>query len=192
MRFKVNHTTEQSPNITRTTQGAMYTEIKSPDPDAGGINCILDRTQEDVDYVKELRDKFYNRTITEGEYNTYLKNLKGALNYSDLERIEFNLNLLSEMFSIEEDGIDLTMEDMSRDYIPRKPYFQVLLRNVKKVRDTLYILPTTPQVPSLPLAWYYDWNAIEQIIYDVYWYKRRFERSYYYCGEIYADNNTLL
>lgn len=193
MRFKTNHTTEQTPNRSRTTEGAMYTEIKSSNADAGGIKCILDRTQEDVDRIKELRAKFLAPEITEEEYTEYLKQMKGALNYSDLERIEYNLDLVANMFSAEVDGFDVVLEDMSRDYIPRIPYFQVLLRNVKKLRDTLYILSTTPQVPALPLSWYYNWNDIEQIIYDVYWMKRRFERSFYYCGEeLYAGGDYLI
>lgn len=190
MKFKVNYTTEQEPNRLRATQGAMYTEIKSSDPDAGGIECILDRTKEDVDAVKELTAKLLSGEYTEEEYNEFLKSMKGALNYSDLERIEYNLLLLKDLFA---PYVTITYYSMERDYIPRIPYFVNLLKNVKILRDTMYILSTTPQVPSLPLNWYYNWNDIEQIIYDVYWTLRRFERSFYYCGtEIYANGNVLI
>ena len=189
MRFKVNHTTEQEPNRLRNTEGAMYTEIKSDDPDVGGIECILDRTQEDVDAVKALTAKLLSGDYTSEEYAEFKKSMKGALNYSDLERIEYNLNLLKEMFA---PYVTINYYSMDRDYIPRTTYFTNLLKNVKILRDTMYILATTPQVPALPVNKFKDWNDIEQIIYDVYWTLRRFERSFYYCGEIYANGNVLI
>ena len=189
MRFKVNYTTEQEPNKLRSTEGAMYTEIKSSDPDAGGIECILDRTQEDVDAVKELTEAMLSGELSEENYEAFLKEMKGALNYSDLDRIEFNLNILKDLFA---PYVPINYYSMDRDYIPRRPYFVNLLKNVQIVRDTMYILSTTPQVPSLPLSWYYNWNDIEQIIYDVYWMYRRFERNFYYCGEIYANGSVLI
>ena len=189
MRFKVNHTSNTNPNMLRNTDGAMYTENKNSDPDIGGIECILDRTQEDVDAVKELTAKLLSGEVTEEEYNAFLKSMKGALNYSDLDRIEYNLNILVELFS---PYVTINLYDMSRDYIPRIPYFVNLLKNVSLIRNSLFVLSTTPQVPSLPLNWYYHWNAIEQIIYDAYWAFRRFERSWYYCGEMYGNNNVLI
>lgn len=189
MRFKVNHPSDNIPIRLRDTEGAMYTENKSSDPDAGGIECILDRTQEDVDAVKELTNKLLNGEVTEEEYNAFLKSMKGALNYSDLDRIENNLLILKDLFA---PYITINYYSMDRAYIPRIPYFINLLKNVQLLRDTMYILRTTPQVPSLPLSWYYNWNDIEQIIYDVYWMYRRFERNFYYCGEIYGSNNVLI
>lgn len=189
MRFRPNYASEQEPNILRDTEGAMVTEIKSQDPDAGGIECILDRTQEDVDRVKELTKKIGDRTITDEEWAEYAKSMKGALNYSDLDRIEFNLDILHDLFA---PYIELNYYSMDRDYIPRTSYFVNLLKNIQMIRDTMYILSTTPKVPALPLSHYQNWNDIEQIIYDVYWMYRRFERSFYYCGEIYANGNVLL
>lgn len=189
MRFKVNHTTNQTPNILRNTEGAMRMEIKSSNPDVGGIECILDRTQEDVNRIKELAKKIGDRTITEKEWTEYAKSMKGALNYADLDRIEFNLITIKELFA---PYITINYYSMARDYIPRTPYFVNLLKNVQLLRDTMYILSTTPRVPALPLSHYKNWNDIEQIIYDVYWMFRRFERSFYYCGEIYANGNVLI
>lgn len=189
MRFKPNYTSNQEPNILRNTEGVMRTEIKSLDPDAGGIECILDRTQEDVNRVKELTKKIGNRTITEEEWKEYAASMKGALNYSDLDRIESNLSILHDLFA---PYIELNYYSMARDYIPRIPYFVNLLKNIQMLRDTMYILSTTPLVPPLPLSHYQNWNDIEQIIYDVYWMYRRFERGFYYCGEIYANGNVLI
>lgn len=190
MRFKSNYTTAQESNRLQNTEGAMVTEIKSDNPDVGGIECILDRTQEDVDAVKALTAKLLSGEYTKDEYQAFLKSMKGALNYSDLERIEFNLGVLKDLFA---PYITINYYSMDRDYIPRISYFINLLKNVKIVRDTMYILSTTPAVPELPLNWYQNWNDIEQIIYDVYWMYRRFERSFYYCGtEVYAGGNVLI
>lgn len=196
MSFVKNYTNLQAPNYTRDDEGVMYTEIKSDEPDAGGITCILDRTQEDVDRVKYLTRQILTRQATEDEFKEFQKNLKGALNYSDLDRIEYNMYIIKSMFSYESGGFEIDLEDMDRDYIPRVSYFPVLLRNTQAIRDTMYILSTTPEVPEMPLNHFKDWNDIEQILYDVYWMKRRFERSFYYTtasgSELSCGGNFLI
>lgn len=189
MSFELNATSTQEPKYTRNDANVMYTEIKTSNPDAGGIKCILDRTQEDVYRVKYLTRQILLGQATEEEYKEFQKPLKAALNYEDLDRIENNIGIIQEMFG-------LTLVSMDRDYIPRIPYFTNLLINVKIIRDTMYILSTTPEVPSLPVNTYQNWNDIEQILYDVYWMKRRFDRSFYYAtsngSELACGGNFLI
>ena len=196
MSFVKNYTNLQAPNYTRDDEGVMYTEIKSDEPDAGGITCILDRTQEDVDRVKYLTRQILTRQATEDEFREFQKNLKGALNYSDLDRIEYNMYIIKSMFSYDSGGFEIELEDMDREYIPRVSYFPILLHNTQVIRDTMYILSTTPEVPEMPLNHFKDWNDIEQILYDVYWMKRRFERSFYYTttggSELSCGGNFLI
>ena len=139
--------------------------------------------------VKELTNKLLSGKYTQEDWDKFNKSMKGALNYSDLDRIEFNLGILHDLFA---PYVDLDYYSMDRAYIPRTTYFINLLKNIKMVRDTMYILSTTPQVPALPLSTYQNWNDIEQILYDVYWMYRRFERSFYYCGEMYGTDNFLI
>lgn len=48
---------------------------------------ITDRTQADVEYVKSLTLKWLNGTITNTEKAEWLAGLKGAYNYTDLNRV---------------------------------------------------------------------------------------------------------
>lgn len=59
---------------------------------------IYDRTQLDVDYVKELSEKIYTQgfsALTAEEQNLWLNGLKGALNAIDLNRIEGNMEYIA-------------------------------------------------------------------------------------------------
>ena len=186
MRFKPNYAFEQDSNKLRGKTGdyqVMYNEIKSDDPDIGGIECILDRTQADVDRVKELIQKALKRTLTPEEEEEFLQPLKGALNYADIDRIEANISTVQAVLANE---VSVNLWPFTRDYMPRVGYFLDLLHNVEVLRNTGMILSTTPQVPQYPVNVYQDWNDIEQIIYDIYWYKRRFDKSFYYAGEVTA------
>lgn len=148
--------------------------------------CITDRTQEDVDRVRYLTDALLAGTATEMEYLEFLNNMRGALNYSDLNRIEKNLNTLAALLGI-------TLVSMERATIPRVPYYNNLLLNVGKIRDTAYRLPNTPLVPNRPLNTYTKINDIEKILRDAYVMYRRNEGNFSYCGDgMYAGNDMLL
>lgn len=126
-------------------------------------DAITDRRQSDVDRVNELNTKFLNQTITPEEIAEWRTDLKGALNRSDLHRIENNIHLLS-------DVLDLNLTTYE-DSIPERPnvsYFANIISNVTAIRNEGYILDDTPQVPSQPLNTHNKWNEIERILLDCY------------------------
>lgn len=149
--------------------------------------CVFDRTQADVDRVRYLRNVILNHTNTEEEWIEYKQDKKGALNFSDLERIEKNLNTLASLFG-------LSLHSMIRDPIPRVPYFKNLQKNVKIIRESPYHYPTTPQVPEMPLNTYQKINDIEKILWDAYWMYVANMKAFYYAGndELYANNNIII
>ena len=150
------------------------------------ITPIIDRTQEDVDRVKYLTKTILAGTNTQEEWTEFQSDLKGALNYSDLDRIEHNLTELANYFGI-------TLVSMQREVIPRVPYFVNLLTNVRLIRTSLYHRHDTPDTPAMPLSVYQKINDIEKIILDAYdtWVKN--QDRYFYCGEsVYANDNILL
>ena len=147
--------------------------------------CITDRTQEDVDRVRYLTDVILAGTNTESEWTEFQSDLRGALNYSDLDRIERNLGILSTILNI-------PLVSMERDTIPRIPYFRNLLINVKRVRESFYRFSTTPLVPDMPLNTYVKINDIEKILRDAYAVKIRNDQRFLYCGtELYGDNEII-
>lgn len=147
--------------------------------------CITDRTQEDVDRVRYLTDVILAGTNTELEWKEFQLDLRGALNYSDLDRIERNLGILADILHI-------PMVSMERDVIPRVPYFKNLLINVRRVRESFYRLSNTPLTPDMPLNTYQKINDIEKILRDAYAAKVRNDQRFLYCGtELYGNNEII-
>ena len=58
------------------------------------IRWITDRTQSDVDRVKEITAKARTGTWTKSEQSEWLSGMKGALNYTDFNRIESGIQEL--------------------------------------------------------------------------------------------------
>lgn len=150
-------------------------------------DAITDRTLNDVNYVKELNSKFLDGTISEDEIEKWKSDLKGALNTSDLERIENNIKILSDVLEL-----DLTTHVGNIPQFPDTAYFANLRNNVQAIRNSGYILPTTPQVPQSPLNIYWKWNDIETILMDVYGILT--QNFYMYCNDdVYCgEGNAIL
>lgn len=154
--------------------------------EASGFYCITDRTQEDVDRLKELRRKLLSGQYTEQDWEEYHYYSKGALNYSDLARIEGNLETLASLLRV-------NLYSMERDPIPRVPYFTNLLKNITIIRESPYCSDITPQVPSMPLNTYQKINDIEKILLDAYTVFTANAASEYYAGsELVMPRNTII
>ena len=141
------------------------------------MEWVYDRTQEDVKRAKLLTPKYAAGTITETEKKEWAAGMKGALNASDLNRIEGNIREIAGFLAI-------TWE---KNQIPRVSDFKRIRDNVQRIRDAWSTLKDTPDTPDTPLVTYQQWNAIERILHDVKYVYDRVMDSYYYCGdEIYA------
>ena len=152
------------------------------------IYCITFRTQEDVDRVKYLTEALLNGTNTEMELAEFQSDMIGALNYSDLDRIERNITILSELLHV-------PILSMDRDIIPRVSYFDRLLINVKRIRASNYRMYRTPEVPEKPINYYTKVNDIERILWDAYimWVRNHSNNRWEYCGQgMYAGSEMLI
>lgn len=144
---------------------------------------VTDRTQGDVNRVLELLEKGW-QNFSDEEKNEWKDGLKGALNVSDLERIQNNIQLLSDVLEI---GLNVSV-------VPElwtESFFQEILDNVEVIRKAYTVYTFTPQTPQMPLSTYEVWNDIEQILTDVH--TILLNNFCYYCGnEIYAGDETGL
>ena len=151
------------------------------------IDCIFNRTQADVDRVNELNQKWVRRTITEAEIEEWHMDLKGALNASDMNRIESNIKELSGYLNV----LVQARTDWRVTDFPKSTDYTRILDNLAKLRSVWAVLSTTPATPELPLNTYKKWNDIEHIINDLYSVYERTEAALYYCdGELYAGEET--
>lgn len=149
---------------------------------------VYDRTQEDVDRVKELNGKYLAGTVTEEEKQEWgigingKLGLKGAFNLADIRRNENNCKIIGELVAA-----TVIAKEWGYGDIPRISDYARIRENVRRIREAFLVHSGTPEVPDQPLNTYQKWNDIEKILHDVYYIYVRLKNSYYYCGnEMYA------
>lgn len=145
-------------------------------------DAVYDRTQSDVDRVKELLASGRFSALTEAEQTEWLNGSKGSLNTSDLARIKNNMELLIEVLELANICSDVPT-------FPQADYFDEVLVNLKAIRNSGFIYNTTPAIPSAPLNTFSKWNDIEKILTDVY--NILLHNFHYYAGEnLYAGDTV--
>lgn len=152
-------------------------------------NLITDRTAQDVDRVKILMAKAW-QDMTADEKAEWLSPMRGAYNYTDLNRVGAALNYvrdrLAEVSRIRPDEF-VAKTDWKHGEIPTAEAMDEYLGYVALVRGALAQFDTTPPAPSDPNSLDYNAaNAIEQIIIDVDELITRMKDAAYYCGDLYA------
>lgn len=123
---------------------------------------MTDRTQEDVDRVADLMNKGWTGMTVE-ERQEWLAGLKGSLNKIDIERIENNVQLMSDVLEL-----DLTTYHGKLPEYPDESYFERLLSNVAAIRAAYCVHEDTPEVPEKPVNGYQKINDIEKILSDIH------------------------
>lgn len=145
--------------------------------------AVTDRTQNDVERVYELLEKGWNN-FSDDEKEEWKAGLKGAINESDILRIQNNIQLLSDVLEI-----NLTVSGVPEHF--NESFFNEIIQNTETIRNAYCIHATTPETPNAPLNIFQKWNDIEKILEDVYGIL--LNNFHYYCGnEIYAGDETGL
>ena len=106
------------------------------------VDAVTDRNTKDVERVKELLKKGWKYFSPE-EKVEWSNGLKGALNTSDLIRIQNNIQLLSDVLEI-----GLTVDEVPE--IPNEPFYEQLIENVESIRNAYCIHADTPKTPETP------------------------------------------
>lgn len=147
------------------------------------MQTVTDRSQSDVDRVLELLQKGWESFSTD-EKTQWLAGMKGALNQSDMQRIQNNTQLLSDVLEL-----NLTVADVPKH--PNETFLTAVLHNTEIIRNAYMIHADTPETPQMPVNTYQKMNDIEKILDDVYGIL--LNNFNYYCGsEIYAGDDTGL
>lgn len=132
-------------------------------------NLIFDRTEEDVERLKALRIKVRNRTATTEEYNEWITSLKGAYNYTDLNRVGEAINYLGNFlntYGYYNDANGKT--NWTRGVKPTPQQANDYINNLKKLKDAYIVKSNTPSVPeSIYFLSIQKANDIEKFLYDI-------------------------
>ena len=129
---------------------------------------ITNRTQADVDYVNTLTAKWLAGTITNDEKTEWLAGLKGAYNYTDLNRVGEAVEYVADILNQSGRSVSPTAkQDWTVADIPTVTQMSAFLSDLTLLKSS--VRGVTIQVPSnMNNLDYQTANRIEQLILAVY------------------------
>lgn len=171
--------------IAATSQNGVSTEIDTTV--YYGLHLITDRTEEDVNRVKAMLAKGW-ANLTEAEQTEWNAGMKGAYNYTDLNRVEMAVSYLKDYLAQYGyvAGIGPLRTWTEKD-VPTVSDMQRYLDNVRIIRSVLNVFPSTPQVPaSMENFTFTKANQLERILQDVESLVNNMVAAFVQVGEIYG------
>lgn len=143
------------------------------------MKLITDRTQADVNRVKELAAKAKAGTWTTAERAEWLAGMRGAYNYTDFNRVESAVAEIASLLGVSVE----TVTTWNATDIPSEADAKRYLANVRKLKTVCQGLTGTPNVPeSMHRMTYVKANDIEKILTDI----ETVIYSWTRCGEVYC------
>lgn len=139
---------------------------------------ITDRTQDDIDYVKELNRKAVAGTWTLEEQAEWAKGLRGALSYTDFNRVESGMKEIAVIV-----GADITVKtDWTENSYFTQSHVQRWLDNCASIKSLCSGNNETASVnpDMVSKIGYEDMNAMESFLSDV---ERIAKDHQLYCSE---------
>ena len=152
---------------------------------------VTDRTAEDVRRWRELRDKGFKNMTAEEQTEWLSFTMKGAYNYTDLNRVGNALNhlytRLYEAGYITPSTTFTAATNWTLTKIPTADDLTHYLKCVGIVREAMAQFETTPHTPADTGALnYIEANNIELILTDIEILINNMLAARHFCGEVYA------
>lgn len=141
-------------------------------------DLITDRTQADVNYALQLNAAGW-AGMTAEQKSDWLAGLKGAYNYTDLNRVTDAVDYIAGEFqsygySVSVTPINITHPDgtvstvWQDSDIPTSQQLDTYLANIQALRDVISLAEGTPELPeSMAVLTYVAANNIEQLLIDI-------------------------
>ena len=150
------------------------------------MELITDRTLADVTRAQQFRSKGWNN-LTVAEQAEWSAGLKGAYNYTDLNRVESAVATLRAKLAAEGYPIELEATRVwTKADIPTVADMERYLANVRAIRKGWEVKATTPQVPGTMAGLNYEGaNAIEQVLMDVEQLLENMVSAFVYSSDIF-------
>lgn len=151
---------------------------------------IFDRTEQDVLKVVTY-DNIGYKYLTDEQKAEWDNGLKGALNYTDVNRIEGNIAYLFDIFGVS----NITVKtDWTHTDIVTLSDFQRILDNIDRLRSLFKVFETTPVTPIVPINTYQKVNDIETILHDMYYIYENGDMAFarndpVYKAELYSNDD---
>lgn len=150
-------------------------------------HLITDRAAQDVDRVKILAEKAWQDMTTE-ERTEWLSPLKGAYNYTDLNRVEEAVAYVAERLgAYGYISYQPFVRQWSSEDIPNSTDLARYFGNVAMLRRAVSVWASTPAAPSgVDGFGANEANALEQILLDVDLVLTRISQAWFYSNDLYS------
>ena len=153
----------------------------------GMLNLITDRTQADVERVRQLAQKGFGN-MTAAEKTEWASDLKGAYNASDLNRVGAAVAYVAGRLTGYGYAVSVSpRQDWQVTDIPTQESMTAYLADVAALRAALTVAAGTPEVPEdMDRLTWKEANDIEKILVDVDELLTRMAAAWFYSGDLYA------
>ena len=153
------------------------------------LQLITDRTQADVDHLKILHSKGLAAMTEEEKAAWNSGTLKGAYNFSDLNRVESAVKTLASELS--ELGFPITLEtktDWSLSAIPSVQEMRRYLNNLVVLQNAVSVFQElTPTLPNdMQHLSFEDANRMEEMLMGIDWWVISMKSNRRYSGELFC------
>ena len=130
-------------------------------------NLVFDRTALDVAQLQAVTAKLVAGTATAAERAAFLAGMKGAYNYTDLNRVGAAVEYLTTLlYSLGYNVATAPVTDWQESDIPTPAQMAQYLDNIAALRNRLlYVAPDAPA--SIEGLTYQEANDIEEILYTL-------------------------
>lgn len=130
-------------------------------------NLVFDRTELDVAEIQAVTAKLVAGTATAAERAAFLAGMKGAYNYTDLNRVGAAVEYLTALlYSLGYNVPTLPVTDWQEGDIPFSAQMAQYLSNIAALRNRLpYVAPDAPA--DMTGLTYQEANDIEEILYTL-------------------------
>lgn len=151
------------------------------------MNLITNRTSTDVERYVTLRNKGF-ANLSDEERAEWLAPMKGAYNYTDLNRVEDAVYYLATR--LREYGYSANIGEVktwTMNSVPTLADMNRYLENVRAIRNAFTTLTTTPYVTdSMKGFTFKEANDIEQILFDVNRLLENMISVWFFSSDIYS------
>ena len=128
------------------------------------VEPVYDRTKADVDFAKAQIQIWIAQQMSNDFPYTY--NLKGCLNLTDINRIEGNIQYLSDRLDELHYPPGTSCKVWERSGLPTERDIRRILSNVNLIISAYYQQDDVPTVPD-SMGYYTDINTIEENLYRI-------------------------
>ncbi len=151
------------------------------------MNLITDRTAADVERYLTLRNKGF-ANLTSDERTEWLSPMKGAYNFTDLNRVESAVDYVAGRLRERGYRVEIgAVKTWTMDNLPTLADMNRYLNNIAVIRSAFATLSTTPKAPtSIKGFTYREANDIEQILIDVDQLLENMMNVWFFSGDLYS------